>query len=175
MANRYTEREKETVYALLCDGLGLSAIQRVLADDKAGLGYPREIPYSSLKTIRKAMVKKHGNPRPIVAADKEKEAVSAARRRAVSLLIAQVNRISDQNALDGKLEPKAEGQLRRIEDHLAGIERRSKREPAPSKESQRVKVGHETRAANGPGLLERIAQEIEEPATLPPILTEDPK
>lgn len=173
MSRRYTDREEETVYALLCDGLGLTAIQRLIRDDAAGLGYRREIPYSSLKAIRKRMVAKHGNPRPIVAVDKELEAVSAARRRAVSLLVAQVNRISDRKATNPDLTPNEDAQLRRIEEHLAGIEKRQKRsEPAQSKESQRAKKGHETRAANGPSFLERIAQEISEPAELPPHLSE---
>src|SRR5437868_2987476 len=93
MSRRYTDEDEEAIYSMLCDGYSLKECQRKAAAGEWPRAKAMTIPYSSLKTLRDRAVAKHGPPTAIVAPEKEKDAVSSARRRLVKILENQAEKL----------------------------------------------------------------------------------
>lgn len=160
MARRYSTEEEQALYSLLCDGYGLAESGRLLAAGESPLDYKLDIPYATLKNMKRRLVARLGEPRQSVPPGQEKEAVSAARRRLVGLLKAEAEKLSAR-AANGTLQPRDITQAIKLEQALGSIEMRGQKQKQ-SIESERVAQGHETRRANDSRTLADMAARVRE-------------
>lgn len=154
-SSKYADEVWETVWAMVCDGYGTPTIARKLKDGEGPLDYRIEIPPATVKNMRKSLIAEKGDPRPILKPEEEMDAVSAARRQLSTVLVRESQRLTGIAARTGMLEGKQLDQAIKTERALHEIENR--KEKKPTRDSEKIKRGHETRRQNAPKTLAEMA------------------